>query len=62
MVTNGRLQPLLEQATMTDATLEQIAEKIIAALQLEYAEVKLVIKRGKLRFIEGPTPSEAVKR
>ena len=46
---------------LTPAVIEQIGEKLAEAMRYPYAEITLVVKRGKLRWIRGPTPSEPVR-
>ena len=53
-------QPEREQV-LTPAVIDQIWERLVEALKQPYAEVVLVAKRGKLRWIRGPTPSEPIR-
>lgn len=46
---------------LTPAIVQQIDEKLAEALEMASAEVVLVAKRGRLRWIRGPTPSEPIR-
>lgn len=37
--------------------IRQLDEKLAQAMQLGYAEITLIIEKGRLRWIRGPAPS-----
>jgi hypothetical protein len=49
------------QMVLTPALIEQLEQKLIEALGYPEAEVTLVVKRGVVRWIRGPTPSEPAR-
>jgi hypothetical protein len=46
---------------LISAVIEQLNEKVAEALKYPYAEVTLIVKRGQLRWIRGPSPSEPIR-
>jgi hypothetical protein len=46
---------------LTTAMIEQLNEKVAEAMRIGYATVELVIEKGELRWVRGPTPSEPVR-
>jgi hypothetical protein len=47
---------------LTEASIQQLDEKLAEAIKLRFAEITLVIENGKFHLIRGPAPSEPVKR
>ena len=46
---------------LTLPAIQQLDNKLAEAVAIGYAEITLVIEKGKLRWIRGPTPSEPVQ-
>ncbi len=47
---------------LTEAVIQQLREKLRQAVGFGFAEVVLVVEKGRLRWIRGPAPSEPVRR
>lgn len=47
---------------LTGAILQQLERKLQEACRIGYAEITLVVEKGRLRWIRGPAPSEPVAR
>lgn len=56
------LSPTGDDNRLSEATIQQIAEKVAEACRLGFAEVILVIEKGRLRWIRGPAPSEPIRQ
>lgn len=50
-----------EAVVLTPGVMRQLEMKLREACRLGYAEVTLVVEKGRLRWIRGPAPSEAVR-
>jgi hypothetical protein len=47
---------------LTEASVQQLDEKLAEAIEMQYAEIILVVQEGRFRWIRGPAPSDPVKR
>jgi hypothetical protein len=60
---SGNKLPILDENTgLSEAAIRQIAEKVAQGCRLGFAEVVLVIEKGRLRWIRGPAPSEPIRQ
>ena len=46
---------------LTEASIQQLDDKLAEAIKMQFAEITLVIEKGKFRWIRGPAPDEPVK-
>lgn len=47
---------------LTEAMIRQLEDKLRQAVEYGYAEVVIVVEKGRPRWIRGPAPSEPVRR